>query len=153
MDLDILKKLIKMVEKSRVNEIEIEEGGKRIRISKGPPPPPPAVIQEAAVPQVPASPQQVSGKTDRESPIAEDTKLHTINSELVGTFYRAPAEDSEPFVKEGDIVNKGDTVCIIEAMKIMNEIESDIHGKIVQVLPENGSPVEYGEPLFKIEPL
>ncbi len=152
MDLDILKKLIKLVEKSRVNEIEIEEEGKRIRISKGTQAPaqpvPPNIPVPSSIP--PPAPE---AKKPAPKPEADDSGLHLLKSELVGTFYRASAEEAEPFVKEGDAVKKGQTLCIIEAMKIMNEIESDVSGTIVEITVENGTPVEYGEVLFKIEPV
>ncbi len=82
-----------------------------------------------------------------------EKKYHEIKSPIVGTFYRAPSPDAEPYVKVGDIVQAGQVLCIVEAMKLMNEIESDINGKIVQILVENAQPVEYGQTLFLIEPL
>ncbi len=154
MDLDILKKLIKLVEKSRVNEIEIEEEGKRIRISKGTQAPAPPVPANIPVPSsIPTPDTSTEAKKSATQPAADDSNLHFLKSELVGTFYRAPAEDAEPFVKEGDAIRKGQTLCVIEAMKIMNEIESDVNGRIIEITVENGTPVEYGEVLFKIEPL
>lgn len=150
MNLDEIKKLIRLVEKSGIDELEVEEDGKRIKVSKG-------GIQQAKVKainehiRIEASPPAPETKEPKQPP-AEDKKYHNIKSPMVGTLYRAPAEESEPFVKEGDVVKKGQVVCIIEAMKLMNEIESDVHGRIVQILPENGTPVEFGEVLFKIDP-
>lgn len=160
MDIEELKKLVKLVEKSDIKELEIDEDGRKIRIVKGSPeaapmmpmqympqmhhaaPPPPVVRHAAATAGAEAAVE-----------IEDDGKYHNVNSPMVGTFYRASAEDAEPFAKEGDIVSKGQTLCIIEAMKLMNEIESDIGGRVVKILPENGSPVEFGETLFKIEPV
>lgn len=152
MDFDEIKKLIRLVEKSRIDELEVEEGEKRIKISKG------GVSEYKGRGQVAPPPVQVletppvAGQATPASAPKEDKKYHNIKSPMVGTFYRAPAEDSEPFVQEGDIIKKGQVLCIIEAMKLMNEIESDISGRIVQILPENGLPVEFGEVLFKIDP-
>ncbi|GMT42046.1 MAG: hypothetical protein IEMM0002_0457 [bacterium] len=150
MELDELKKLIRLVEKSRINEIEIEEDGRKVRISKGGIGIPSAAIN-VPVPPHPAPaparhPQPKPGHAEH-----EEKAFHAIKSPMVGTFYSAAAEEGEPFVKEGEVVSKGQTLCIIEAMKLMNEIESDVAGKIVQVIPENGAPIEYGETLFKID--
>lgn len=143
MELDEIKKLIRLVEKSRINELEVVEGSKKIKISKGGPValPPPVGANP------PASPQQAKPKP----PVQKNDKYHSIKSPIVGTFYRSPGEDGAPFAREGETVGKGQTLCIVEAMKLMNEIESDVKGRIVQILPENGAPVEYGELLFKID--
>jgi len=149
MKLEEIKKLIKLVEKSKISKLEIEENDRKISITKSeggavfsapaPPAPPPAPVAEEAKPAKP--------------PKKEDAKqYHEIKSPMVGTFYQAPAEDAEPFVKVGDNVEKGQTLCIIEAMKLMNEIESDIRGKVIKILHENGAPIEYGEVLLKIDP-
>ncbi len=162
MDIEELKKLVKLVEKSEIKELEIEEEGRKIRIAKGGnempammpmhyAPPMHHVVPPAQVAAphsaAPATGETAGGEAD------DGGKYHAVNSPMVGTFYRASAEDAEPFVKEGDIVSKGQTLCIIEAMKLMNEIESDVAGRVVKVLVENGSPVEYGETLFRIEPV
>jgi acetyl-CoA carboxylase biotin carboxyl carrier protein len=155
MDLDELKKLIRLFEKSNISEIEIEEDNKKVKLSKftGATPSVPAGIgipapHVAAAPASESKPAPASASADE-----EDEKYHKIKSPMVGTFYRGSAEDAEPFVNEGDIVNKGQTLCIIEAMKLMNEIESDIKGKLVQIVLDNGSVAEYGQVLFKIEPV
>lgn len=159
MDIEELKKLVKLVEKSEIKEIEIEEEGRKIRISKGNFDAHQAPVHYYHPPQShhvipPAQVAAGSHAAAEEAKAAEDeSKFHPVNSPMVGTFYRSPAEDAEPFVKEGDIVTKGQTLCIIEAMKLMNEIESDIAGKVIKIMVENGSPVEYGETLFKIEPV
>ncbi len=155
MDIEELKKLIKLVEKSEIREFELEEEGRKIRISKG-------ENQQLSMPMHYAPqthhiipPAQISAPSFEGAAKAEEAgnKYHEVKSPMVGTFYSSSSEGTEPFVKEGDIVKKGQTLCIIEAMKLMNEIESDIGGRIVKVLPDNGAPVEYGESLFNIEPL
>ncbi|MBI5179403.1 MAG: acetyl-CoA carboxylase biotin carboxyl carrier protein [Nitrospinae bacterium] len=155
MDIEELKKLIKLVEKSEIREIELEEDGKKIRISKGEGGsisiPMPMHYAPAPQPHHVIPPAQIQSAV--EAAVAEDDKSHHVKSPMVGTFYRASAEGAEPYAKEGDVVSKGQTLCIIEAMKLMNEIESDISGRVVKIMPENGSPVEYGETLFKIEPM
>lgn len=160
MDIEEIKKLIKLVEKSEITEIEIEEEGRKIRICKGGGEQAPAPVHYHPAPQTHhvIPPAQVSGVahpavSDEAKAAEDDSKYHNVNSPMVGSFYRSPAEDAEPFVKEGDVVTAGQTLCIIEAMKLMNEIESDIAGRVVKIMVENGSPVEYGETLFKIEPV
>jgi len=161
MDLIYVKKLIKLLSESDVDEIEIEEEGKKIRVVKhgnavgarGPLSGPAPVVLTPSngslpVPVAPAVPASLS-----EAPAAQaDTrKFHEIKSPIVGTFYRAPAPDAEPFVQVGSTVSTGSVLCIVEAMKLMNEIESDISGKIVKILVENGQPVEYDQTLFLVE--
>jgi acetyl-CoA carboxylase biotin carboxyl carrier protein len=158
MDLDELKKLIRLFEKSNISEIEIEEDNKKVKLSKfsGAVPSPPVeyTLPAAAAAAAAAAAVQTGPAKSAPAPEAEeedDGKYHKVKSPMVGTFYRSPSEDAEPFVNEGDIVNKGQTLCIIEAMKLMNEIESDQKGKIVKIVLENGSVAEYGQVLFKIE--
>ena len=151
MDLAYVKKVIKLIEKSEVDEIEIEEEGKKIRVAKRntsqpiaythvPPP----VQQSIASPPVPSTaPAHPAAKPD--------VKLHEIRSPIVGTFYRAPAPDAEAYVEVGQTIGVGTVLCIVEAMKLMNEIESDVNGKVAQILVENGKPVEYNQTLFLIE--
>jgi len=152
MDLAYLKKLVRILEHSSVDEIEIEEEGLRIRIGKSSQhnslkevvlPPPPALQGQGEAAQVQA-PQT--------EPVKE-IKYHEIKSPIVGTFYRAPAPDADPYVEVGQPVQPKTVLCIIEAMKLMNEIESDIAGRIIKILVENGQPVEYNQTLFLIEPL
>lgn len=148
MDLRKLKKLIDLVEASGIAELEITEGEEKVRIAKsiaGAPmmmSPQPQFIQAAA----PAAPAAVAAAP------AEDAvpEGHVVRSPMVGTFYRAPAPGSKNFAEVGQSVNAGDTLCIIEAMKLLNEIEADQGGVIKAILVENGQPVEYGEPLFVI---
>jgi acetyl-CoA carboxylase biotin carboxyl carrier protein len=152
MDLRKLKKLIDLVEESGIAELEITEGEEKVRIVKdrrqareqtypvAESPPLASVSKESATPlpaPAPAAPQP-----------APEAEGHVIKSPMVGTFYRSPSPDAKPFVEVGDTVKKGQTVCIIEAMKLMNEIEADRDGVVKAVLVETGQPVEYGEPLL-----
>lgn len=158
MDIEELKKLIKLVEKSEIREFELEEEGRKIRISKGDNP---SLSMPMPLHYAPQSHHVIPPAQISAAGVAEDgakgeaggKKYHEVKSPMVGTFYRASAEGVDAFAKEGDAVNKGQTLCIIEAMKLMNEIECDIGGRVVRILPENGAPVEYGETLFMIEPV
>lgn len=156
MDLNYVKKLIKLLSESDVDEIEIEEEGKKIRVAKNAPGqaivygapqmisapqgqavalPTPAAPAPAALPEAPPAPSNV----------------HEIKSPIVGTFYRSPSPDAGPFVQIGSPIQSGTVLCIVEAMKLMNEIEADISGKIVKVMVDNGQPVEYDQVLFLVE--
>jgi len=151
MDLRKLKKLIDLVQESGIGEIEITEGEEKVRISRqsaapammmAPPAmqayvPGPGMPGTPAMPAAPAAPPQPTG--------------HSLKSPMVGTFYRAPSPGAPPFVEVGQAVSKGQTLCIIEAMKLLNEIESDATGTVKAILVENGQPVEYGQALFLIE--
>ncbi|NPA80190.1 MAG: acetyl-CoA carboxylase biotin carboxyl carrier protein [Thermotogae bacterium] len=141
-DVELLKSIVDIFTQSGVAEMEISTRNFKVRLSKYASP-------GAAPPPQPAAPQPIAEAAPPES---EDTEegIHYIRAPMVGTFYRAPAPGADPFVKEGDRVRKGDVVCIIEAMKIMNEIKSDVDGVIEEVLVENAHPVEYGQPLFKV---
>jgi len=148
-----IQELIRLVEESDINELEVADGRKKIRISKGLPGTTAIVQSTASNPSNPPAPQLVEN-TSEITP-AESTglasNLKQITSPMVGTFYRSPAPGSEPFVQEGQAIAVGQTVCIVEAMKLMNEIGSDFHGVIRKVLIDNAQPVEYGQPLFLIE--
>jgi len=145
--------LIQLVGSSGVANVEVEHAGSRVRIEgrtqvvAAQAAAPVAAAQAASqlVPEVPIAPE--SGTA-----IPEDNDLHPVSSPIVGTFYRAPNPDADPYVKVGDFVEQGQTLCIVEAMKLMNEIEADISGTVVKVLPENAQPVEYGESLFMVRP-
>lgn len=144
-----IEELIKLVEESQINELEICEGRRKIRIAKGLPPAGTASV-------TPANPPSAAIPTS--APQAEPTaseklasNLKQIVSPMVGTFYRAPAPDADPFVDVGQQVVVGQTVCIVEAMKLMNEIGADASGTVREVLVENGQPVEFGQPLFLVE--
>ncbi len=146
-----IEELIRLVESSQINELEVCEGRKKIRISKGGSAPSAAFVH--AAPSAPATGYDEAEETT-ESPRGEEklaSNLKQIKSPMVGTFYRSPAPGSEPFTEIGQPVTVGQTVCIVEAMKLMNEIGSDYNGVIRRVLTENGQPVEYGQPLFLIE--
>jgi acetyl-CoA carboxylase biotin carboxyl carrier protein len=150
LDLRKLKKLIDLVQESGIGEIEITEGEEKVRISR----------QSAPAPMMVAAPAMqhvsVGGPSGGQvapagaAPVAEP-KGHTLKSPMVGTFYRAPSPGAPSFVEVGQSVSKGQTLCIIEAMKLLNEIESDVAGTVKAILVENGQPVEYGQPLFLIE--
>ncbi|WP_128102631.1 acetyl-CoA carboxylase biotin carboxyl carrier protein [Paenibacillus sp. DCT19] len=148
-----IKELIKLVDESSVQELEIENEGSRLSIRK---PGKTEYVQAAAVqPQVvTAAPQvQPAAVVTETAPQADTTShLHKIVSPMVGTFYRASSPEAGPFVSAGDKVTEKTTVCIIEAMKLMNELDADIKGEIVEVLVENGQLVEYGQPLFLVKP-
>ncbi|MDR2244329.1 MAG: acetyl-CoA carboxylase biotin carboxyl carrier protein [Burkholderiales bacterium] len=149
MDLRKLKTLIELVETSGIAELEIQEGEERVRITRASmaaptmmmaqPPPVPAApaAAVAGAPAAPEAPPALSG--------------HTITSPMVGTFYRASAPGAKPFVDIGSTIKEGDALCIVEAMKLMNEIEADRSGVVKAILVENGHPVEFGQPLFVIE--
>jgi len=148
MDLNYVKKLIKLLSESGVDEIEIEEDGKRVRLAKH-------SGNSAVVQQPPLAAQPVLPSATAPVPApaaaAPQSQYYEVRSPIVGTFYRAPAPDSAPFVNVGASVEPGTVLCIVEAMKLMNEIESDVSGKIVKILVENGRPVEYDQVLFLIE--
>lgn len=151
MDIRKVKKLIELLEESGIDEIEIQEGEESVRISRRREPAAPTVVYAPAggAPVAAAPPAAVAAA---ETPKREETPSgDTVTAPVVGTFYRAPAPGSKPFVEVGQQVNAGDTLCIIEAMKMLNQIESDKTGKIAAILAENGQPVEYGQPLFVIQ--
>ena len=151
MDLRKLKKLIDLVQESGIGEIEITEGEEKVRISRqGPAAPAPVVMAAPAAIALPAA-GAPAGAATAAAPTPEPPKGHTLKSPMVGTFYRAPSPGAPPFVEVGQSVTKGQTLCIIEAMKLLNEIESDASGVVKSILVENGQPVEYGQPLFVIE--
>jgi acetyl-CoA carboxylase biotin carboxyl carrier protein len=152
MDLRKLKKLIDLVEESGIAELEITEGEEKVRISRNHSTHAPAsavVTPVVVAPAVAASPATGAAPAAGE-PAAPQTEGHVLKSPMVGTYYRAPTPDAKPFVEVGQSVNEGDTVCIIEAMKLLNEIEADRSGVIKAILVENGQPVEYGHALMVI---
>ncbi len=149
MDIRKVKKLIELLEASDIAEIEIHEGEESVRISRhGTLPPAPAAAAPVAVAAAPAATPPAAEAEETKEPELEG---HIIHSPMVGTFYRAPNPGAKPFVTEGQSVKAGDTLCIIEAMKILNQIESDKTGVVKRILVENGQPVEYNQPLFIIE--
>lgn len=154
MKMEDIRELIQIMEQSDLEELELEQHGVRLSLKKSLSPghkrqPNGEAVQTKAV-------QHVSEATDRpehdtRQTATEDTSLHKIVSPMVGTFYRAPAPDADPYVQVGDRVQENTVVCIVEAMKLMNEIEAEVTGEIVEVLAENGQLVEYGQPLFLVK--
>jgi acetyl-CoA carboxylase biotin carboxyl carrier protein len=144
MDIRKIKKLIELLETSGIAELEIKEGEESVRISRQPL----TVVQGVAPIAAPLAAAPVAAAAP---PVAEDMSGHQVKSPMVGTFYGAASPTSGPFVTQGQQVNVGDTLCIIEAMKMMNQIEADKAGKIRSILVENGSPVEFDQVLFIIE--
>jgi len=156
MDLNYVKKLVKLLSESAIDEIEIEEEGKKIRVARNPLPSP-AVYQAPVLAHPPASAAAQAGGAASASPgetappPPPAANIHEIKSPIVGTFYRAPSPDAAPFVQVGSVIQSGTVLCIIEAMKLMNEIEADVAGKIVKIMVENGQPVEYDQTLYVVE--
>jgi acetyl-CoA carboxylase biotin carboxyl carrier protein len=149
MDLKELKAFLRLMEGNDVEELEVEEGGRRIRIRRrSAPPPSPSAAAASHV----SAPSAVTASVSAPVATPDTTGLLAVESPMVGTFYRAPAPGAEPYVKEGDLVQKGTVLCVIEAMKLMNEIESEVKGRIARIVAQNGQPVEFGQPLFLIEP-
>ena len=150
MDLRKLKKLIDLVEESGIAEIEITEGEEKVRISRVGSTPAHAVVGPLAAPAAAPPAVVTAGPANGEPEAAAQRDGHVLKSPMVGTFYRAPTPGAKPFVEVGQTVNEGDTVCIIEAMKLLNEIEADRAGVIKAILVESGQPVEYGHALMVI---
>jgi acetyl-CoA carboxylase biotin carboxyl carrier protein len=158
MNLKEIKELIELINNTDISEIEVERSGVKVRLRKGgdvtfhPSMPrmeyPPAAIVAPAVTEIPAA-----GAAAGKSTEPEKTNQIRVTSPIVGTFYRSSSPDKPAYVEVGDVVKKGQVLCIIEAMKLMNEIECESAGKIVQVLVENGAPVEYGQPLYVVDPV
>ena len=146
MDIRKIKKLIEMLEASNLNEIEVSQGEESVRISKSSGEI--KVLQDSNI-GINNEPQSIN-KIDNNQ-IENEIKGNQVTSPIVGTFYRKPSPDKEPFVKVGDIVNKGDVLCIIEAMKMMNEIKSEFDGKISSIEVDDGQPVEFGQTIIVIE--
>jgi acetyl-CoA carboxylase biotin carboxyl carrier protein len=155
MDLNLIKKLIRVVEKSEITEFSVQEGDLKLKISKNSADSNHTITTQPFA-TVQATPQQgnaIINEQPKTNPVEDSIsdKLHEVRSPIVGTFYRAPAPDADPYIQLGDSVSDGSVLCIVEAMKLMNEIESDVSGKVVEVLVDDASPVEYNQPLFVIE--
>lgn len=158
MDIEYLKQLMQLFDQSTATELSIEEEGTKVHLSRQPaqqtvhmvaaPPVSTPVMHQAPV--APTAPVAHTPNAEVVPP-APAANLHIIHSPIVGTFYRAPSPEAPPFVKVGDKVNAGSPLCIVEAMKLMNEIESDVSGTVVRCLVDNGKPVEYNQPLFEIQ--
>lgn len=161
MDIKEIQSLIKFVAKSGASEVKLETDDIKITIRTGPSgsgsettyvqqiPVPAQPVTQPAMQQAPAAQQPSQEESQKES---EDSKYITIKSPIIGTFYRKPSPDKPAFVEVGDTIGKGDVLCVIEAMKLFNDIESEVSGKIVKVLVEDSSPVEFDQPLFLIDP-
>lgn len=151
MDINLLKKLIKVVENSDITDFQVQEGDLKVKISKQNN----SVSHFVTQPQVSVNPAPAlvtpEPVAQKETVDKADSNLHEILSPIVGTFYRSPAPDADLYVNEGDNITQGTVLCIVEAMKLMNEIEADVSGKIVKILVDNATPVEYNQPLFLIE--
>jgi len=152
MNIKEIKEMIILMNENNLQEIEIEKDGLRIRLKKE------SIYEQKALPTNQAPNQSQIIVTQETVPAAppqqnqQNSKLIEIKAPMVGTFYRAPAPEAQPFVEIGQIIDVGQVLCIIEAMKLMNEIKSEVKGKIVEILVENGNPVEFGQPLFLVEP-
>lgn len=156
MNIKEIQELIKFVSKSGVNEVAIEQVDFKITIKTNQPVPANYIVQ-APVPQTLPQPAiagaAVEAAPESKKPAEDLSRLLTIRSPMIGTFYRTMGPDKPPFINIGDEINAGKVVCIIEAMKLFNDIESEISGRIVKILVENASPVEYDQPLFLVEPM
>ena len=146
MDLRKIKKLMELLEESGLTEIEVKEGEESIKLSR-------EKKDEAVINSITAEQSQTISETPKKEKISQQEQLkgETIDSPMVGTFYRGPSPDSKPFVEKGQKVNKGDTVCILEAMKMMNQVTAERSGIIKDILVDDAEPVEFGQPLFIIE--
>ena len=158
MDLSVIRKLVKLVETSEIEELDIQEEGFQVRITKAKKH---AAVQHVVAAPPPAHPQPPVTASNFETTVQEakiepipggtSENVLEICSPMVGTFYRAPAPDADPYISVGDTIQPGKILCIVEAMKLMNEIEAEISGKIVKILVENAQPVEYNQPIFLVE--
>jgi len=158
LDISDLKEILRILEEQDITEFELEQDGVKLRVCRASTAPPGgsalvasgvAPARVAAVAAVPASPAPTAPAPPGAEPAANGT---LVKSPIVGTFYRAPDPNSPPFVNVGDRVKVGQVLCIIEAMKLMNEIEAEVAGEVVKIHPENGQPVQYGDPLFTVRP-
>ena len=151
-----LKRLIRLVQRTGIGELELNSGGRSVRISASPGNGGPGAIVVGTANAVPAARPAAAAPAPAppaSEPAAPAANQKAVVSPMVGTFYRAPAPDADPFIEVGDVVEVGQTVCIIEAMKLMNEIEAETKGRVAQILVENAQPVEFGQKLFLIDPL
>jgi oxaloacetate decarboxylase (Na+ extruding) subunit alpha len=156
MNLKEIRELIDLLKGTDVTELELEKAGTKVRIKVGTQAPaPPVVVEHVAVgaQAQPALPQPPSAEPVVEKAEEPQKNIVVVTSPIVGTFYRSPSPDTPVYIEAGDVVKTGQVLCIIEAMKLMNEIEAEVNGKVVAILVENAQPVEYGEPLFHIEPM
>ena len=152
MNLKELRELIELIKNSEVTELELEKSGVRVKIKKER-----GNVTAVSLPPVEAAAREAAATVMKESPPSpppqERKGMVTVTAPVVGTFYRSPAPDADSYVEVGSLVKKGQVLCVIEAMKLMNEIESECDGRISAILVENAQPVEYGQPLFLMEPV
>lgn len=154
MNLEAIRELIKLMKENYLTEVDIESEGERVRLRAEPPPAPHVVCQPVAAPQMLAPPLAAPGVGAEPPPVAQEADNRVIiKSPIVGTFYSSSAPDKPSFVQEGDRIDENSVLCIIEAMKVMNEIKAEMHGVVREILAQSGQPVEFGQPLFAIEPL
>ena len=159
MDIKQIQELIKFVYKSGVNEVSIEQENFKITIKTNQAPTyvsaslPQPPIQQAPLAQAAAQPETLASSSAPAAPSADTSNYITVKSPMIGTFYRSASPDKPSFVNVGDEIKEGEVICIIEAMKLFNEIESEVSGRIVKILVDNSSPVEYDQPLFLVEPI
>jgi acetyl-CoA carboxylase biotin carboxyl carrier protein len=156
-DLDFIERLIRVLDESGLDHVDIERGGTRVRISRSPPA---RFVEEAAAPAqqtAPAPPPAAAAPPPAQpsagggaSPVVTAPDLHDVTSPMVGTFYRASSPGTPPFAEVGDRISQGDVLCIIEAMKLMNELEAEVEGEVREVCANDGEPVEFGQVLFRI---
>ncbi|MBI3754653.1 MAG: acetyl-CoA carboxylase biotin carboxyl carrier protein [Deltaproteobacteria bacterium] len=151
MDFKEIEDIVKFIRDTDIVEFELERPNGKVRIKRGIARPDAAEVKPAAAAPIITAPEQKPEEQKAEKEAAKSEKTKHITSPMVGTFYRSPSPDTQSFIEVGSTVKKGQIVCIVEAMKLMNEIESEFNGKIVSILIENGQPVEYGEPLFVVE--
>jgi acetyl-CoA carboxylase biotin carboxyl carrier protein len=144
-----IQSLVDLLKRNNLTELEIERGGVRVRL-RHEPATKAALVQSSDAPHAPSA--AVSSAPSQMPLPPDNSGLVTITSPIVGTFYRSPSPDADPYVEEGDYVKRGQVLCIVEAMKLMNEIESEVDGRITKILAESTKPVEYGQPLFLIDP-
>ncbi|MEA3489304.1 MAG: acetyl-CoA carboxylase biotin carboxyl carrier protein [Candidatus Omnitrophota bacterium] len=146
MNMKRIKELVELMNINGLTEIEVEQEGLKIRLIKRP-----YGAVEQVISPVPQAKEPLPAKEAAGEPLEEQKNLREVKSPMVGTFYRAPSPDTDSYVDVGDVVKKGDVLCIVEAMKLMNEVKAEFGGKIVEIVAENAEPVEYGQPLFMIE--
>ena len=153
MDLRKIKTLIDLLEQSGISELEVKEGEESVRIARHPTGANAPIMTYAPPPALPAMPAAApAAAAPAAAPAKPASKGHAVKSPMVGTFYRAPSPGAKPFVEVGQTVKQGQTLCIIEAMKMLNQIESDVSGTVTEILSENGQPVQFDQPLFMVEP-
>lgn len=156
LDFKEIRRLVRLLENSQISEIEISDKDRKIRLAKptladGQAGNPTVTMVSQPAAQLPPAPGPVEEPTSAASEAMVGRNIRVIKSPMVGTFYAAPSPDAEPYVQVGDFIRKGQVLCIIEAMKLMNEIESDYDGRVIEVMVENAQPVEFDHPLFTIE--